>query len=115
MPARVAGNPQVRGEPRTPEGRAQIAKHGPRFDRRQLVGISQENEARLARHRPHEALHHREVDHRSLVDDDDAMRQRIVLVTPEPSSGGRPYEEPVKRLWHGRVGPKSGVCNVARA
>ena len=47
LPARVARDAQVRRQPRGPEAGAQVAEDRPRLDRRQLVGVAEEDEPRV--------------------------------------------------------------------
>ncbi len=75
-----------------------VAEHGAGLDGRQLVGVAHEYEPRLGPQSLQEPRHHRQRDHRRLVDDNDVERQPVVAVVAEPALRvGPPAEQPVQR------------------
>ena len=112
----------------------EVAQDAAGRDRRQLVGVADQHEARLGAQRPRELLDQHQVDHRRLVDDDTCVRQPIVLVVAEGASvqrsargesqqaverarrgrletfGGEPLGDPVGRLA-GSSAPRRRSCS----
>src|SRR5215472_9099884 len=58
----------------------QIAERRTRGNRWQLINVAQKYELRLGCYGSEQAFHHREVEHRSFVNDHDARRDRIVAM-----------------------------------
>ena len=99
----------VIGDRRAVPRRAQdAAEHITGFDRRQLVGIAQQDEARAIGDGVDQLGHQRQVDHRGFVDDDDIERQRVVGVVAEARTVGNRAEQAVQR------GAGSGQCGEQR-
>ena len=61
----------------------QVGEHGSRLDGGELVGVADEDQPTLRTHRLEQPGHHRQRDHRGLVDDDDVVRQPVVAVVAE--------------------------------
>ena len=80
---------------------AEIAEHAAGLDRRQLIGVADEDQARLRPQRARQLLDQREVEHRRLVDDHPGVGQRVVLVVTEGAAAQRAVrreaEQPVQR------------------
>ena len=75
-----------------------VAEHGAGFDRRELLGVSDDDQARVGTQRLEQPGHHGQRHHGGLVDDDDVVAQRVRPVVPEPGPvAAAPPEEPVKR------------------
>ena len=92
--------PHHRGDP----GLDQIVERPSRPDRRQLIGVADEDDVRRLRQPGQQHLHHPQVQHRGLVDDDEGGRQR----SRRPVGGlpaRLPLQQPVdsRRLVPGRV------------
>ncbi len=62
---------------------AEIAEDRARLHGGELVGVPQQDQARLGVQRAEQAVHHRQVDHRALVDQHHLRGQRVALVVPE--------------------------------
>ena len=62
---------------------AQVAHHGTRFHRGQLVTVAQQHHARAGRQRIQQRGHHFQVDHRGLVDEEQVDVQRVGRVVHE--------------------------------
>jgi hypothetical protein len=74
-----------------------VVQDGARLDGRQLVGVSEEHEPRVRADRLDEPGHHRQRDHRGLIDDDDVVGQPVAAVVPEPAVVvGAEAEHPVQ-------------------
>ena len=108
----------------------QIREHRTRVDRRQLIGIADQQQSGLRSHRLQQPRHHGQRHHGRLVDDDHVVRQAVSAVVPEPRRVLRlPPQQPVHgggaqprnalaingfqlvdlRL-HGLVQPRSGLA-----
>ncbi len=75
-----------------------VAEHGPRLDRRELAGVADQDQTRLRANGLDQPGHHRQRDHRRLVDDHDVVRQSVrAVVTEAAVAAGKPAEEPVER------------------
>ncbi len=78
--------------------RDDVAEHGAGLDRRQLRGVADEDQLRVRTNRLDEPRHHRQSDHRRLVDDHDVVRQAVAAVMAEAAVAARPpAEQAVKR------------------
>jgi len=86
--------------------RAEIAQDRACFDRSELIGVAEHDQARVGRHRVEEERHHREVHHRALVDHDDVGAERIIGPSRRPGVGSHP-QRAVE--GGGRVGHALGV------
>ena len=64
-PGRIAGR------------RHEIGEHAARLDTRELVAVAEEHEPRVRMHGLEQAAHHREIDHRHFVDDDELRGDRV--------------------------------------
>ena len=75
-----------------------VAEHGTGFDRGELLGVSNDDQARVGTRRLEQPGHHGERNHRWFIDNDDVVAQRVRPVVPEPGPvTSAPPEEPVKR------------------
>jgi hypothetical protein len=64
-------------------GIGEIGEDAPGVDRRQLIRIADQHERRVLRQRVEQRVDELEVEHRSLVDDERADRQRAARVVRE--------------------------------
>jgi hypothetical protein len=89
------------GDPHIPapaEPLDQVAEHGARLHGRKLVGVADQDQPGLRPHRLEEPRHHRQGDHRGLVDHDHVVRQSVVAVVAEPHRRVRAAaEQPMQR------------------
>jgi hypothetical protein len=110
---RIPRDPQVRREACHPQGRAQIAEDRACLDGGKLVRVPEKHEAPALAKRAQQPVHHGQIDHRRLVDDDHPEGERIVLVPGEAACGRRPAEQAVKGLRGRRDGVQRGFDHVA--
>ena len=74
----------------------EVAEHRAGLDRRQLVGVPDEHEPRVRRHRLEQPGQQGQRHHRRLVDDDHVVGQRVGPVVAEPVAALRPpAQQPV--------------------
>src|SRR3546814_7849651 len=66
------------------------------FDRGELVGVAEEDQAGAVGDGFDQLGHQRQVDHRGFVDHDHVERQRVVGVVPEPGAVGDGAEQAVQ-------------------
>ena len=87
----------IHAEP-TRRGTDDVAEHGAGFDRRQLLVVADEDQARVGTECLEEPGHHGQGDHGGLVHDDHVVAERVRRVVPEPGpvAAGAP-EEPMQR------------------
>ena len=67
----------------------EVGEHRPGLDRGELVGVADQDQPGLGPHRLEQPGHHRQRDHRGLVDHDDVVRQPVVAVVAEARRGVR--------------------------
>ena len=76
----------------------EVGEHGTGLDRRQLVGVADQHQPGVGAHRLEQPGHHRQRDHRGLVDDDHVVGQPVGAVVAEPDAAvGSPAQQPVQR------------------
>ena len=68
--------------------RHQVGQQRSGIDRRQLVLVAQQDQARPGSRRLEQLCHQGQADHRHLVDDDHVGRQRVLGVMPEGAALG---------------------------
>ena len=90
-------------------GRADdVAEHGAGLHRGQLLGVADQDEPGFGTHRLDQAGHHRERDHRGLVDHDHVVRQPVQPVVPEAGPVARvETEQPVQASGRVRAPSRS--------
>ena len=76
--------------------RHQIGEHAACLDARKLVAVAEQHEPRIRVHRLEQATHHREIDHRHFIDDDELRRDRVGGGVPDGAVGTH-ADEPVQR------------------
>ncbi len=87
----------------------EVAKHGARFDRRQLLRVAEEHQPAAGGQRAEEALGEDEVEHRAFVHEHQPLGERITLVTQEALAGGGVGEQAVQRRGGERLGEEAPV------
>ena len=93
----------------------EVGEHRARLDRRELVGVADEHQPAVGPHRLHQPGHHRQRDHRGLVDHDHVVGQPVAAVVAEAvAAAAPPAQEPVERL-RGRLADRRGVPGEPRA
>ena len=65
-----------------------VTQHIASIHRRELITISQQNDASLGRHCIQQSLHQSQVYHRRLIDHETIHHQRIRCVMPKTVTGG---------------------------
>ena len=95
------GEPGDRGRRPCGQPPDQVGEHRSGLDRRQLVGVADQHQPRIGAHRLQQPRHHRERDHRGLVDHDDVVGQGVAAVVPE---AGRGVRAPAQQTVHRRRG-----------
>jgi hypothetical protein len=76
---------------------ADVAEYRARLHGRQLVAVAQKDESAARRQRPGELCHERQVNHGSLIHDDDFKRQGIGLAKPEARRVRDPSQQAMQR------------------
>ncbi len=75
----------------------EVGEHRTGLDGRELVGVADQDQTGVGTHGLEQAGHHRQRDHRGLVDHDHVVRQPVGAVVPEPDAAvGSPAEQPVQ-------------------
>ena len=69
-----------------------IAHHGPRSDRWQLIHVSHQDQSSFVRDGPQQRMHERDIYHRTFIDDHRLRLERIVPIATEPTLCGREFE-----------------------
>ena len=83
---------------RSARARGDVGEDRPGLHRRQLIRVTDQHQPRAGSDRLEQPGHHRQRDHRHLVDDHDVVRQLVVRVVAEPAAApGQPAEQPVQR------------------
>ena len=83
---------------------AQVAQHRAGLDRRELVAVAQQHQARAGRQGGEQAGHHLQVHHRGFVDEEHVDLQRLGRVVHEAACAGPRAQQRVQRA--GRPQPR---------
>ena len=75
-----------------------VGQHLPRPDRGQLVDIAHDQEGGFVGDRRQQRPHEHHIDHRGLVDHQQAAVERVLRVAPEPAVPGIDLQQAVDRL-----------------
>ena len=78
--------------------REQLTQDRPRADRRQLIGVSDQDQSSRPRQRLEQMMRELDVQHRGFVDQHEIRLQRSAGVARERPRAGVPLQEPVNGL-----------------
>ncbi len=93
---------------------AEIAQHGPRLHRGQLVLVPQKNQSCMQRQRIEQVGHHFQVDHRGFVHHQHVQRQRVARVVTEMTTVRQATQQAMQGRHRGRDLLLDGVIQRQR-
>ncbi len=109
--AGLAGEPlRLRGADALFDKAADIAEHGPRLHRGELILVAEQDQAGVARQCIEQARHHGQVDHGGLIHHQQVEVQRVACVVAELAAPRDHTEQPVQgaRFGGDRLDPLGG-------